>query len=221
MKIVEDWSINWEGCFPLILASLWEGKFISNVWLPAVSQHYLATVSTCNFSGTPHFWFRNSEGGAQQPPSHMPSRDSDTTEFENHWTRKMKVFPTKAQHGFFSKYEDWSNDLFKSLSTSLVLCWGKYRQWHLLANKNARWKLPVQYPSFQNCLGRARTKREGNWTKLLCLAVWHQKWLQTVVKPSPNSTVFPKGMMAIEKESPSQMVFLLSGGHCFVLFACI
>lgn len=41
----------------------------------------------------------------------MPSWDSDTTEFENHGTRKMKVFPTKAQHGFFSKYEDWTNDL--------------------------------------------------------------------------------------------------------------
>lgn len=40
-------------------------------------------------------------------------------------------------------------------------------------------------------------------------------------QPSPNSTVFPKGTTATEKESPSQMVFLLSEGHCFVLFACL
>lgn len=137
---------------------------------------------------------------------------------------RWRYFQQKPSWGFFfffCKYEDWTNDLFKSLSTPLVLCWGKHKQWHLLANKNARWKFPVQYPSFQNCLGWARTGREGNWTKLLRPAVWHRKWLQTVVQPSPNSTVFPKGTTATKKESPSQMVFLLSEGHCFVLFACL
>lgn len=130
---------------------------------------------------------------------------------------RWRYFQQKPSRGFFFFS---SMKIGQMISSSpLVLCWGKHKQWHLLANKNAGWKFPVQYPSFQNCLGWARTGREGNWTKLLRPAVWHRKWLQTVVQPS--STVFPKGTTATEKESPSQMVFLLSEGHCFVLFSCL
>ena len=45
-------------------------------------------------------------GGGQQSASTMPSCDSDTTEFENHGTKRMKVFPSETW--LFGKAKDWT-----------------------------------------------------------------------------------------------------------------